>query len=360
MVNSGAQLSIAEGTTFGVSTDFLNTGNLNNRGNIFLKGNWMNVGVYNAPSGQLTFNSTQPQQIMNSGQVIDRLVISNGIKTLDDDLIITKELSLNSALLVVNEEARLTLGQGVLITGASDDAFIVGKLYRQGTGDLFFPIGTANKYLPVALTEVIGINPEIGMTAFDSAPPQDAGDDLDRLYGENYWRLEADENYTAGFITLPYNVGTFTADTTNLVIGQAVNAESDFNTLGKSSLSFNDGQGTITSGGNAIGRYFTLAVAPEDAPLPPLRVINVLTPLQDGKHDFLRIENIELYPDNQVEIFDRGGAKVFSISNYDNRDRVFRGIPNVGSIDKLQDGNYYYTIKTGKTKVKAGFLFLKN
>jgi len=201
MVNSGAQMSIDQGTTLGIDTDFLNTGTLINQGEILLTGDWMNVGVYDSTGGQLVFSSDEMQEIMNNGQEINNLVIRNGIKTLSDDLTITGELSLNSGVLQVKEEAKLTLGQGVLITGAGEDAYIDGKVFRTGTGDLFFPIGTSSEYLPVILKDVTGNEPEVGMQAFSSTPTQGIGENLQELVDDSSWQLFSDETYGSSFIT---------------------------------------------------------------------------------------------------------------------------------------------------------------
>lgn len=356
MINSGTQMSIAIGTTMSVDTDFLNTGTLINQGDILLTGDWLNVGIYDSTGGQLIFNSPDVQEIMNNGQEINNLVIQNGVKTLNDDLKITGELSLNSGILKITGEANLTLGQGVLITGASEDAYVDGKLIRVGTGDLFYPIGSSAEYLPVILKEVTGQNPAIGMRAYSDKPTQSLSDNIQELAKEAYWEMSTNETYTSGQIQIPFDE---TNDPSKLVVAQATSEGDVFNTIGNEGIGHAEGINYITSAGNAIGPFFTLAIEPESAPLPPLKVVNVLTPLQDGKHDYLRIENIELYPDNKVEIFDRHGNKVFSLADYNNRDRVFRGTPNSGISGQLPDGNYFYTIKTGKTKVTSGFLFLK-
>lgn len=349
-------MSIDQGTALGIDMNFLNTGLLKNQGDIFLTGNWMNVGIYDSTGGQLIFSSSEVQEIMNNGQEINNLVIRNGIKTLSDDLTITGELSLNGGILQVKEEASLTLGQGVLITGAGEDAYVDGKVFRTGTGDLFYPIGSSTEYLPAILKEVTGQNPKVGMKAYSSTPSQRVNKNLQELFSDGYWQMFSDVSFGSGFISLPYNEAT---DPTRLVVAQATSEIGAFNTLGNVDISEADGMNYITSAGNAIGPYFAVAIAPESSPVPPLKVVNVITPLQDGKHDFLRIENIELYSDNRVEIFDRHGNKVFSIKNYNNRDRVFVGEPNNGISSQLPDGNYFYTIKTGRTKVTSGFLFLK-
>ncbi|MEM6644143.1 MAG: gliding motility-associated C-terminal domain-containing protein [Bacteroidota bacterium] len=355
MVNSGATVSVAQGTTFGIDMDFLNTGSLKNQGDIFLTGNWMNVGTYDSAGGQLVFSSSEVQEIMNNGERINNLVIRNGIKTLSDDLTITGQLSLNSGILQIKEEAKLTLGQGVLITGAGADAYIEGRVFRIGTGDLFFPIGASGNYLPAILKNVTGTNPSLGLRVYADAPEQALGGSLETLATSAYWNLESDESYTGGLIALPAE----TTDDPRLVVAQATSEDGLFESLGKFEEFTENEVNYFSSQGNALGPFFALAFTPEDAPLPPLKVVNVITPLQDGKHDYLRIENIELYPDNRVEIFDRHGNKVFSLKDYNNRDRVFVGEPNSGISGELPDGNYFYTIKTGRTKVTSGFLFLK-
>jgi len=65
------------------------------------------------------------------------------------------------------------------------------------------------------------------------------------------------------------------------------------------------------------------------------------------------IENIELFPNNEVEIFDRWGSQVWHGSNYDNIDTVWDGDNNLG--DKLPQATYYYIFKTGSLVYK-GFI----
>jgi hypothetical protein len=66
----------------------------------------------------------------------------------------------------------------------------------------------------------------------------------------------------------------------------------------------------------------------------------------DGLNDCLVIRNIERYPDNRVDIVDRQGVTVYSTKVYDNVDRVFCGISNVGSsVYRLPSGPYYYVVK---------------
>ncbi|QOI97355.1 MAG: VCBS repeat-containing protein [Flammeovirgaceae bacterium] len=90
-------------------------------------------------------------------------------------------------------------------------------------------------------------------------------------------------------------------------------------------------------------------------------VYNAFSPNGDGKNEIFLIQYINLFPDtqqNRVTIFNRWGDEVFSISNYDNDTRVFRGISNSGK--ELTTGTYFYKIEFNSGRpAKTGFLSLK-
>ncbi|QMU31274.1 T9SS type B sorting domain-containing protein [Adhaeribacter radiodurans] len=68
---------------------------------------------------------------------------------------------------------------------------------------------------------------------------------------------------------------------------------------------------------------------------------NIITPNGDGRNDFFTIRYIELYPDNQITIYNRWGQPVWQKDRYDNS----------WSAADLTIGTYYYTLllrKTGK------------
>jgi gliding motility-associated-like protein len=87
-------------------------------------------------------------------------------------------------------------------------------------------------------------------------------------------------------------------------------------------------------------------------------VFNGISPNGDGLNDFLTIQNIELLPEtknNTVMIYSRWGDEVFKVSDYNNKDRAFKGDTNNGN--KLPNGTYFYKImlpNAGKTK--TGFI----
>jgi gliding motility-associated-like protein len=90
----------------------------------------------------------------------------------------------------------------------------------------------------------------------------------------------------------------------------------------------------------------------------------------DSINDAFIIENIELFPENTVQIFNRWGVQVFETNGYDNNDtsnsKRFVGISNgrttISQGDHLPTGTYYYIITyaadDGVTRNKSGYLYL--
>lgn len=99
----------------------------------------------------------------------------------------------------------------------------------------------------------------------------------------------------------------------------------------------------------------------EPNPIGELIVSKIITPDGDGINDFLEIFNIEHYPSNKIVIFDRWGNTLFSKTNYDNINTVWRGDgPNTA---KLPTGTYFYSLvvqsRNRKTELR-GFIELIN
>ena len=83
---------------------------------------------------------------------------------------------------------------------------------------------------------------------------------------------------------------------------------------------------------------------------------NVLTPNGDGKNDYWAIKDIELYPQNNVIIFDKGGRLIYSKKSYNNEwDGTLNGHP-------LAEGTYYFVVDLGPNlrKFKGSISILRN
>ncbi len=112
----------------------------------------------------------------------------------------------------------------------------------------------------------------------------------------------------------------------------------------------------LTSAGSFL---FTISAEVIDvATATNLIVYNAVAPNNNGKNDFLKIENIELSPNNSVQIFNRWGSKVYEATGYDNQNTRFEGRNNVAGDGELTEGTYFYVIKTEEQQL-TGFLFLR-
>lgn len=70
------------------------------------------------------------------------------------------------------------------------------------------------------------------------------------------------------------------------------------------------------------------------------------------------IEIIDATKTNKVTIFNRWGDVVFDVENYDNANRVFRGLSNDGK--ELPSGIYFYKVVFGGgAKGMDGFISLR-
>ncbi len=79
-----------------------------------------------------------------------------------------------------------------------------------------------------------------------------------------------------------------------------------------------------------------------------LKFYSGITPNGDGKNDVWIIENIEQFPDNYIQIFNRWGQQVWEGSNYDNTEVVWEGINSSGA--EMADATYFYVaVVQGKT-----------
>lgn len=114
--------------------------------------------------------------------------------------------------------------------------------------------------------------------------------------------------------------------------------------------------GTLTIFSNSNIPVFTLNLIGEGN--AELEIYNVVTTNPNGKHDYLNIRNIWLYPQNRIQIFDRWGNPVYDAEGYDNNTKKFTGISDKGK--ELPEGTYYYVLnKDQASEALTGFIFLR-
>lgn len=100
-----------------------------------------------------------------------------------------------------------------------------------------------------------------------------------------------------------------------------------------------------------------------------LVVYNSITIDGNDMNNHFVIKNIEFYPENTVEVYNRFGQLVYKTSKYGINENYFYGEANAGEVfqksKKLPTGSYFYIINFKKTtssenNLQKGFLYISN
>ncbi len=98
----------------------------------------------------------------------------------------------------------------------------------------------------------------------------------------------------------------------------------------------------------AIGTGLCKIGAASEPTACEVTIPNIFTPNGDNTNEFFELENIEQYPNNTVQIFNRWGKEVYNEGGYNNSTKKFDG-------KDLPDGVYFYIVDLGNgVKPKAG------
>ncbi|WP_161554612.1 T9SS type B sorting domain-containing protein [Sinomicrobium soli] len=91
-----------------------------------------------------------------------------------------------------------------------------------------------------------------------------------------------------------------------------------------------------------------------------LKVYNLFSPNGDGINDTFRVECIERYPDNRLEVYNRYGNMVYRMKGYDNSWSGTSNVKNTISRNgQLPVGTYYYVLDPGDgSDPLTGWLFI--
>lgn len=127
------------------------------------------------------------------------------------------------------------------------------------------------------------------------------------------------------------------------------------------------GGDAVDSNGNGLPDYLEVNngnTSEEDN----IEVFNVITPNNDGDNDVLIIRNLELYPNNTLDIYNRWGVIVYETKSYGQNGNYFTGESNgrvtISKETQLPVGTYFYILKytndnTGEVKSRAGYLYIQ-
>jgi gliding motility-associated-like protein len=97
---------------------------------------------------------------------------------------------------------------------------------------------------------------------------------------------------------------------------------------------------TVTAQDGVTQQTYTVEVTRKPT-VAMIKPTNILTPNGDGVNDTWQVPDINLFPDNYVQVYDRGGRRVFYKKGYTN--------DWSGTVDnhQLGEGTYYYVVYLG-------------
>jgi gliding motility-associated-like protein len=348
--NKGSIVSVSSQTILTVPDSLVNTGTLINNGDLLISGAWINLGTYDAGSGEITFNSDLVQTINHNDQSFGKLTISG-----------TGEKQLQSGLLKSENGAKIILNQGAVVTGGSDQSHVVGPVEAKGTGDWIFPIGNGTTFLPAEITNVTDASAIATITLHEltSGEALTGEVELGNLSSKRYWELIlGDGNLNQSKIRLPLSDEDGLTDNLDLlIVAGSSTAIGPYASLGQSARTGDLTSGSITSEQAPTVSFLAAAALTGER---GIEVFNGVSVIQDGQNDWMKIRNIELYPTNRVTIFNRWGDRVFEMAGYDNNQKAFRGESNINGNNKLPGGTYFYFIDLGDgTATTTGYLQIK-
>ncbi len=360
--NNGTLISLTTQTLLTVPDSLVNKGTIVNNGDLSISGAWVNLGTYDAGSGQINFDGDTEQTINHSDQSFSKLVISgSGDKVFSANITIESELDLQNSVLKSANGAILIMNQNATVIGGSDQSHVVGTVEVKGAGDLLFPIGNGTTYLPVEITNVTDPNAITILTLHDLTSGQVISGDkeLTKISSKRYWELVfGTGSLNQSKIILPLsNEEGLTDNLDMLVVAGSTNATDAYVSLGQSNVTGSLTSGSLTSELAPTVKYYAVAAVSGEH---PIEVFNGISVGDDGRNDFLKIYNIEFFPNNRVTIFNRWGDRVFEMNGYDNDQKSFRGESNIKGNDKLPAGTFFYAIELGDGSAKTiGYLEIK-
>jgi gliding motility-associated-like protein len=96
---------------------------------------------------------------------------------------------------------------------------------------------------------------------------------------------------------------------------------------------------TVTNANGCINTHSITIQVIDD--YQTLKINNIMTPNGDEKNDFLYIQNLDMYPNNTLKVFNKAGREIFTKVNYGNNwDGTFNG-------SALVEDTYFYILDFG-------------
>ncbi|MBC7743484.1 MAG: gliding motility-associated C-terminal domain-containing protein [Flavobacterium sp.] len=365
--NKGAKIGISDGGIFFIDGAFTNqSGIILNNGRLIVKTDWQNndpsftafnkqsTGIVELSGAQQSIGGTFKTEFPSlsiSGTAAKTLKINtdlNGTLSLNDQELKTDQYTLT----VLNSSANaIDRSSGFISTDNK------GRLLRiiNSVSTYQFPLGTSDGgesfYRPFEVDSKDAVQNSFS-ASFSKKDPSSAGysrmskrPDIDNVYEKYFYVLE--QNGTSKVNIRFYQNSVQDGGFTQLVDYNRLNIWEKAGPSFPTSGNFGDGlnQHLLYSSTEVITNLpFTLAAIKTDG---PFTFFNAFSPDGDGINDKWEIKNLDLFPNNDLSVFNRWGDKVFQVSNYSSTKAWDGG--------NLNPGTYYYILNVEESGVKKAY-----
>lgn len=373
LVNTGQTLFIAKEGLLYIQQDYKHfAGNVLNNGQLALKGDWYNHDssspVFDKQSaGEVDFKGADQKISGTAATAFPNVMLSvTGNKTLKINTTVNGVLDLCGSQLLADKFTVSVLNPdagAIRRTTGFVSTDNKGKLLRvtNSTDSYLFPLGSATGagtlYRPLSF-EPQNYLPNSFAATFVNADP-----DMDNL-SRTKKRPDVKSVYASYYYLLDQASGS---SNVNVRFFQNASIEGSFSQLVNWSMyrlwekaapsivtdgNFNDGLNrNLLYTANSLIRQMPVSLAEYEVEKDPLTFFNAFSPDGDGRNDKWIIRNLDLYPDNELTIFNRWGDEVFKTKAYSS-EKAWDG-SNLGA------GTYFYVLHVnvnGSDKAYKGFI----
>jgi len=354
-------------------------------GDLYLNKNFLNDGDHNFTTGTalsfMNFVGSSQQIVQGTGFTnvfdlkIDNPTAADAIE-LDQNITINGEADFTDGIVGADDAINglMIFTQNGSAVNMSDQSYVDGRVQKIGSTTFDFPIGDSNGTLFKYRRASIGA-PTDAADAFtaryfleDSNAMYDHGSrdfDVTLIDNAEYWVISHDVGTSKPTITLTLDDDTTPANilaTPNAITIVRWNGTLWVNEGGV----YNPSTKEIATTPSDYG-VFTLGHKLETE--PQADVYNVITLKEDGLNDSWVIPILDLYSDNEVQLFNRWGVLVYEQEDYvNNSAKAFMGYSDgrvtLAREERLPTGTYYYSIKyvdsNNVSQEIGGWLFIFN
>lgn len=391
IVNFG-EMTVLKNTELSIHSDLINgdKGEILNDGNLYVHENMKNNGLFTfveAQDSNVHLIGNKTQSISGNMPIeLYNLHLNNNSSpiafTLSADLIINGTLNFGIGIIDnKNHIGYIGFQENATALNISNDSHILGTVEKYGENSFAYPIGNGSYYRGMGIEHEEGFTKSlkgayVSENSHDQYPHNNLGNsDIYYIDDKEYWTVKSDKYPFEIVLTLSWNVNT----TSNKILREVVTEKLRIIRWDEIRSVWVDEGGVVDITKKTISApmeitgdaVFALALAHESNKASHIEVFNAVSPNGDGKNDYFIIQNINKYPNNRVQIYNRWGTKVFETTNYDSNGNRFTGISDppttINRWSKVQTGTYYYLIEyeitvngTPKKITKTGFLYVNN